>query len=70
MSRRGGDDLRPKGESFLSAPERDMLIVTLAAKGWTHERIARYPGVCMSRRGVGMALERIAEGRPGRDPRG
>jgi hypothetical protein len=54
---------------YLAWPERDRIIVALANRGWTHKRIAAYPGIGLSRRGVGMALERISEGRPGRDPR-
>jgi hypothetical protein len=53
----------------LAGPERDRLIVALANMGWTHKRIPAYPGIGLSRRCVGMALERISEGRPGRDPR-
>jgi hypothetical protein len=68
------NDERPRRQThqsarYLSGPERDRLIVMLAAKHWTHARIAAYPGVGLSRRGVGMALERIREGRPGRDSR-
>jgi hypothetical protein len=67
--RHGGDDMRRRGEPYLNCYERDRLIVALRRKGWSHERICRYPGIGMSRRGVGMALERIAEGREGRSPR-
>ncbi len=68
--RHGGDDLKPRGQVYLSAPERDRLIMALHAKGWSDSKIASYSGIGLSRRGVGMARERIAEGRPGRDPRG
>ena len=68
MGRRGGDDLKARGSVSMPASERDRLIVELAGKGWNHARIAACVG--MSRRGVGMSLERIADGRPGRDARG
>jgi DNA-binding NarL/FixJ family response regulator len=58
----------PAGVPFMTAPERDAKIVELANRGWTMARIAKAVG--MSRGGVEFALERIAEGRPGRDPRG
>jgi hypothetical protein len=48
----------------MNAADRDRLIVHLAEKGWNHDKIGRAVG--LSRRGVGMALQRIAEGRPGR----
>ena len=75
MSRRGADEisgspqlqarlLRPAGPAQMNAAERDRLIVHLADKGWNHSKIGRAVG--LSRRGVGMALQRIAEGRPGR----
>ena len=50
----------------MSAVERDRVLVALAAKGLSHEQISRYPGICLTRRGVGLALQRIREGRPGR----
>jgi hypothetical protein len=75
MSRRGADEisgspqlqgrlLRPAGPAQMNAADRDRLIVHLDGLGWTHSRIGRATG--LTRRGVGMALERIAEGRPGR----
>ena len=75
MSRRGADEisgspqlqarlLRPAGPAQMNAVERDRLITMLAGKGWDHGKIGRAIG--LSRRGVGMALARIAEGRPGR----
>ena len=75
MSRRGADEvsgspqlqarlLRPAGPAQMTAAERDRLIVHLADKGWDHGKIGRAVG--LSRRGVGMALQRISEGRPGR----
>jgi transcriptional regulator of acetoin/glycerol metabolism len=51
----------------LSAAERDRLIATLRAKGWTLSKIAARVG--MSRSGVLRALERIERGDPGVDRR-
>jgi hypothetical protein len=48
----------PKHEQLIGRHERDRLIVALARKGYSHEKIGRFVG--LSRRGVGMALERIA----------
>ena len=75
MSRRGADEvsgsvelqrrlLRPQAPATMSADQRDRMIVELAAKGWTHARIADATG--MTRRGIGMAIQRISEHRPGR----
>ncbi|MGA9679530.1 MAG: hypothetical protein WBR28_31115 [Mycobacterium sp.] len=75
MSRRGADEvsgspqlqarlLRPAGPAQMNAVERDRLIVHLADKGWNHSKVGRAVGLL--RRGVGMALTRIAEGGPGR----
>jgi hypothetical protein len=77
MSKRGADEIsgnaelqarllsqRPAGPGQMSADQRDRLIVALAAKGVPHSKIGRAVG--LTRRGVGMALQRIAEGRPGR----
>ena len=75
MSRRGADEvsgspqlqarlLRPAGPAQMNAAERDRLIVHLADKGWDHGKIGRAVG--LTRRGVGMALQRIKAGRPGR----
>ena len=47
--------------------ELDELIVTLRRRGRTQAQIARRLG--MTQQGVAKALSRIAEGRPGRDPR-
>jgi transcriptional regulator len=47
--------------------ERDELIVTLRRRGRTQARIARRLG--MTQQGVAKARSRIAECRPGRDPR-
>jgi len=53
----------PRQEQLISREERDKLIIALARKGWSHSKIAAYVPGGMSRRGVGMALERIvAEG--------
>jgi DNA-binding NarL/FixJ family response regulator len=57
----------PANVPFMTAPERDATIVSLYEKGWSVTRIAKAVG--MSRGGVEFALERIVEGRPGRDPR-
>jgi hypothetical protein len=56
--RHGGDDFAPKDRPYLNGFARDKMIVVLANKGYPHGVIAKYVG--MSRRGVGMALERIA----------
>lgn len=56
----------PRYEQLIGRHERDRLIVALHAKGYSHEKIGRFVG--LSRRGVGMALERIAAaGRPDPD---
>ena len=47
--------------------ERDELIVTLRRRVRTQAQIGRRLG--MTQQGVAKALSRIAEGRPGRDPR-
>lgn len=48
----------------MNAATRDALIVMLRKRGLTYEAIGRRVGI--SRRGVALALQRIAEGRPGR----
>lgn len=53
--------------SELSPAQRDALIVRLKRRGFSDSAIAQQVG--MSRGGVQFALERIAEGRPGRDRR-
>jgi hypothetical protein len=53
--------------SGLTSAQRDDLIVKLRAEGLTFRQIADRVG--MTHRGVQYALERITEGRPGRDPR-
>lgn len=69
MARHGGDDFADKSVPYRNGMERDRLIVVLANRGYPHGKIAKYVG--MSRRGVGMALQRIAaEGYGGgRSPR-
>ncbi len=74
MSRRGADEvsgspelqrrMRPAGPAQMSADQRDKLITALVKKGYSHSVIAARLG--MSRRGIGMALQRISEGRRGR----
>jgi hypothetical protein len=74
MSRRGADEISGSPElqaristrpaATMSADQRDRLIVHLDGLGWNHTKIGHAVG--LTRRGVGMALERIREGRPGR----
>ncbi len=52
----------------LTAAERDALIIKRRRKGWSQVKIARRLG--MTQQGVSKALNRTAEGRAGRDPRG
>jgi hypothetical protein len=58
----------PAGAPLMTAPERDAKIVELYGKGWSLRRIARVVGM-RSPGSVSRALNRISEGRPGRDPR-
>jgi hypothetical protein len=58
----------PAGTPFMTTPERDAMIVKLHRAGWSYRRIARAVGM-RSAESVAHALERIAQGRPGRDPR-
>jgi hypothetical protein len=58
----------PADAHFMTAPERDEMIVKLHAKGWSMRRIAKAVGF-RNPGSVAHALDRIAEGRPGRDPR-
>jgi hypothetical protein len=51
----------------MSAAERDRLIATLRAKGWTLTKIAARVG--MTHSGVIRALERMERGDPGTDRR-
>ena len=48
----------------MNAASRDALIVRLHNKGFTDAQIGKAVG--LTRRGVGMALQRIREHRPGR----
>jgi DNA-binding NarL/FixJ family response regulator len=57
----------PIGTPEMSAASRDALVLKLCRQGWTHRQIGRVVG--MSPNSVGHALQRIAEGRPGRGPR-
>jgi hypothetical protein len=50
------------------APERYALIVRLRCKGWPQAQDVRRPGLLQQ--GASRALQRIAQGRLGRDPRG
>jgi hypothetical protein len=50
------------------APERDPEIVGLRCNGWSQAQGARRPALLQQ--GVSGALQRIAEGRLGRDSRG
>jgi hypothetical protein len=58
----------PPGTRFMTSPEKDELIVKLHNAGWTYRRIAKAVGF-RSPGSVSRVLDRIAEGRPGRDPR-
>jgi DNA-directed RNA polymerase specialized sigma24 family protein len=51
----------------MNSDTRDALILKLRRQGWTYKRIGAAVG--MSEGSVGHALQRIAEGRPGRGPR-
>lgn len=55
-------------EVGLTTPQRDAMILSLRQRGWSYRRIAKRVGMS-SPGSVARALERIAEGRPGRDPR-
>jgi hypothetical protein len=57
----------PPGTPQMSGATRDALILRLRRQGSTYKRIGRVVG--MSPTSVGHALQRIAEGRPGRGPR-
>jgi hypothetical protein len=48
----------------MSSAARDALIIKFHNQGYSHTKIGKAVG--LSRRGVGMAIERIPEGRPGR----
>jgi hypothetical protein len=51
----------------MTAPQRDAKIKELHDAGYSTRAIGKIVG--MSGAGVYLALQRIAEGRPGRDPR-
>jgi hypothetical protein len=59
---------------FMTAPERDALIINLRRRGCSLESIGRRVG--MTKQGVGQALKRLSapadprSPRQGRDPRG
>ena len=58
----------PATVPFMTAPQRDALIVKLRGQGWSYRRIGAVTG--MSANGVMQALRRIeGGGGPGRDPR-
>jgi hypothetical protein len=61
---RAGEIWRPAGRATMSADQRDALIMRLTKLAWSDEDIAKATG--LTRRGVGMARQRIREGRPGR----
>jgi DNA-binding NarL/FixJ family response regulator len=58
---------RPPDVPEMNSDTRDALILKLRRQGWTYKRIGAAVG--MSEGSVGHALQRIAEGRPGRGPR-
>jgi hypothetical protein len=75
MSRRGADEisgspqlqarlLRSAGPAQMNAASRDELIISLHNKGYTDAQVGKAVG--LTRRGVGMAISRIRDGRPGR----
>jgi hypothetical protein len=55
-------------EIGMSTPERDALILKLHRAGFSYRRIAKAVGM-KSPGSVARALQRLSEGRPGRDPR-
>ena len=63
-------DERPRGRDYwsgMTAAQRDEVIVRMRRKGYTLRKIAT--ALKMSTSGVSDALQRIAEGRSGADPR-
>jgi hypothetical protein len=58
----------PADAPFMTAPEKDAMILKLYNAGFSYRRIAKAVGM-RSPGSVARALERISEGRPGRDPR-
>jgi hypothetical protein len=75
MSRHGADEVsgspelqakmrRSAGPAQMNAASRDELIMRLHNQGYTPAQIGKVVG--LTRRGVGMAISRIRDGRPGR----
>jgi IS30 family transposase len=54
-------------QTHMTAPERDERILELRKRGLSYAKIGKQVG--MSANGVMESLRRMAEGRPGRDPR-
>ena len=54
-------------KSGMTSVQRDVLVVKLRQQGYSIRQIAAHVG--MSAAGIRHALERIEEGRAGRDPR-
>jgi hypothetical protein len=54
-------------EHHQTAQQRDATIVELRRRGYSYRTIGKAVGI--SARGVGYALQRIAEGRPGKPTR-
>ena len=59
--------MRYYDQTPMTAPERDEKIVELRKRGMSYRQIGKIVG--LSGAGVMYALERMSEGRPGRDPR-
>lgn len=55
---------RQEAPAEMSAATRDAMIIRLHNKGYSDAQVGKAVG--LSRRGVGMAIERIREGRAGR----
>jgi hypothetical protein len=60
LQRQEGSAVPPQ----MNAVSRDALIMSLHNRGYTDAQIGKVVG--LTRRGVGMAIQRIREGRPGR----
>ena len=60
------DNTQPHPDEPMPADQRDRLIVALRRKGCLR-KVAHHPN--MSKPGVASSFQRIAEGRPGNDPR-
>jgi len=63
-----GKVIRTRDYADMVAPERDALIIRLRCKGWSQAQDARR--LALLQQGVSGALQRIPEGRLGRDLRG